>query len=80
MNYEERANQIKKELDQASQKRDRAQGTLDSLKAQKEEIIKEIINAGSTPETIKADLDNIAKEIEEKLQICEQLIKENNAY
>ena len=79
MNYEERANQIKKELDQASQKRDRALGTLDSLKAQKEEIIKEIINAGSTPETIKADLDNIAKEIEEKLQICEKLIEENNA-
>lgn len=77
MNYEERAEKIKKELEIAREKRNMAQGKLESLKAQRDSIIAEIKEAGSSPETIQDDLKKMVSEIEEKLSICEKLINEN---
>lgn len=77
MNYEQRAEKIKKDLEIARERRNMAQGKLESLKSQRDSIIEEIRQAGSTPETIKDDLQKMADEIEEKLSICERLINEN---
>lgn len=77
MNYEQRAEKIKKDLEIAREKRNMAQGKLESLLSQRDSIIDEIKEAGSTPETIQDDLQKMVKEIEEKLAICEKLINEN---
>lgn len=77
MTYEERAAKIKRELEIAREKRNMAQGKLESLKSQRDSIISEIREAGSRPETIQQDLKKLVNEIEEKLAVCEKLISEN---
>ncbi|MDO5716696.1 MAG: hypothetical protein Q4Q17_02740 [Tissierellia bacterium] len=74
MEYENRLMHLKKELDTAKEKKSLATGKLSELEKQKQAIVDAICKAGSTPETLEADIKNLEVEIEELFKKCEALL------
>lgn len=74
MNYDEQIIKLKNELERAQSKRDTALGRMESLKQQREKIIQEIKDAGSTPETLESDIKELEKEIQSLINECSNLL------
>ncbi len=74
MKYDEQILKLKNDLERAQSKRDTALGRMESLKQQKEKLIQEIIDAGSTPESLETDIKNLEQEIENLIKECQDLM------
>lgn len=74
MKYDEELLEIKNQLERAQSKRDTALGRMESLKIQKEKLTQEIIDAGSTPESLEADIKSLESEINKLILECKELM------
>lgn len=74
MKYDEELLEIKNQLERAQSKRDTALGRMESLKIQKEKLTQEIIDAGSTPESLEDDIKSLESEINKLILECKELM------
>lgn len=74
MNYDEQIINIKNSIERAQSKRDTALGRMETLKQQREKIIQEIIDAGSSPETIEKDIADLENQIQNLIRECNELL------
>ncbi|WP_099950665.1 hypothetical protein [Ezakiella peruensis] len=74
MKYDEELLEIKNQLERAQSKRDTALGRMESLKIQKEKLTQEIIDAGSTPESLEDDIKSLENEINKLILECKELM------
>lgn len=76
LEYENKINQIKDNLDKAKNMRIRAEARLEQLNKQKEEILGELKELGVPPESLDTEISNLKSEIEDLIDKAQKLIPE----
>lgn len=74
MDYEDNLNNLKKQLDRAKDLKYKADARLESLKAQREELLKEIEKEGVKPEELSNVISNFENEIKELFEKANSML------
>ncbi len=65
MNYEDRLNELKKDLDKAKNIKYQAEARMEQLEKQEKEIIEELEKLNIKPENLDIEISKLSNEIEE---------------
>lgn len=76
MDYTDRLNKLKKDLDIAKANKTKAEGMLETLNNNKEEIISSIRELGIEPEDLEKEIVNLQTKINSMLYEAEKLLEE----
>jgi chromosome segregation ATPase len=76
LEYDNKINQIKENLDKAKNMRIRAEARLEQLNKQKEEILGELKELGVPPEALDTEISRLKREIEDLIDKAQNLIPE----
>lgn len=74
MNYEDQLNNLKKQLDRAKDLKYKADARLESLKSQRQELLKEIEKEGIKPEDLSMEIEKLEKEIVDLFQKADSMM------
>lgn len=74
MNYEDNLNSLKKQLDRAKDLKYKADARLESLKSQKEELLKEIESQGIDPEDLGTQIEKLEGEIKDLFEKANNML------
>ncbi|WP_071027415.1 hypothetical protein [Peptoniphilus raoultii] len=74
MNYEDNLNNLKKQLDRAKDLKYKADARLESLKSQKEELLKEIKSQGINPEDLGTQIEKLEGEIKDLFEKANNML------
>ena len=74
MDYEDNLNNLKKHLDRAKDLKYKADARLESLKAQREELLKEIEKEGVKPEELSNVISNLENEIKQLFEKANSML------
>lgn len=74
MNYDQELKILKEDLDQAKNLKNKAEGTLEELKKQEEQILKQLEDLGVDPKNLDNEINKLKKEIEDLLSQAQSMI------
>ena len=74
MNYEEKLNELKDNLEKAKSLKYKAEARLEQLNNQQQEIIKDLKNLGVNPEDLEEEIKKLKSEIDELFKEANNLL------
>ena len=74
MNYTESLENLKRELNDAQQKKYRAEARLEQLKTSEKELLEEINEMGLKPEDLEGEINRLKNEIESLFKQASELL------
>ncbi len=77
MSYEEKLKRLRKDIDDATNMKNKAEGQLEALKRQESDLLEELNELGIKPENLGLEIENLKKEIDRLFNEADSLIPRN---
>lgn len=74
MNYEDELKKLKRDLENAKNLKNKADGTLEELKKQEEKQLDELKNLGVDPQNLETEIKNLEAEIQKLFNEANELL------